>query len=49
MTYEVHVFTGDKSGAGTDANVFLIIYGQHDDSGKEFNGVKDIIIVLFSR
>jgi len=31
----VHVFTGDKSGAGTDANVFLTIYGEHEDSGRE--------------
>ncbi|KAK4811323.1 hypothetical protein QYF61_024459 [Mycteria americana] len=26
-TYEVHVLTGDVCGAGTDANVFLSIYG----------------------
>ncbi|CAF1135774.1 unnamed protein product [Rotaria sordida] len=34
ITYLVHVFTGDKSDAGTDANVFLTIYGQHEDSGE---------------
>jgi hypothetical protein len=34
----VHVFTGDKSGAGTDANVFLTIYGESEDSG---NRMKD--------
>ncbi|CAF0916712.1 unnamed protein product [Rotaria sordida] len=34
VTYLVHVFTGDKSGAGTDANVFLTIYGQNKDSGE---------------
>ena len=39
VTYVVHVFTGDKSGAGTDANVFLTIYGQHEDSGKEWNWI----------
>ena len=33
----VHVFTGNKSGAGTDANVFLTIYGKYEDSGMEFD------------
>ena len=33
-TYEVDVKTGDVSGAGTDANVFIIIYGQHGDTGE---------------
>jgi hypothetical protein len=28
------VFTGDKSGAGTDANVLLTIYGMSGDSGE---------------
>ncbi len=31
----VHVFTGDKAGAGTDANVFLTIYGENGDSGRK--------------
>eukprot|EP00736_Rhodelphis_marinus_P000918 Rmarinus@m.27357 len=31
--YQVHVITGDVSGAGTDANVFLIIFGENGDSG----------------
>ncbi len=43
----VHVFTGDKSGAGTDANVFLTIYGQHEDSGREENWTKKEIILFF--
>jgi hypothetical protein len=34
VTYVAHVFTGDKSGAGTDANVFLTIYGEKGDSGE---------------
>ncbi|CAF0768261.1 unnamed protein product, partial [Didymodactylos carnosus] len=34
VEYTVHVFTGDKTGAGTDANVFLTIYGTQDDSGE---------------
>ncbi|KAL8614278.1 hypothetical protein ACOMHN_007616 [Nucella lapillus] len=32
--YTVEVFTGDVSGAGTDANVFLIIFGDKGDSGE---------------
>ncbi|CAF4587849.1 unnamed protein product [Rotaria sp. Silwood1] len=34
VTYMVHVFTGNKSGAGTDANVFLTIYGEFEDTGE---------------
>lgn len=33
MPYEVKIFTGNKSGAGTDSNVFLNIYGPNGDSG----------------
>lgn len=33
MPYEVKVFTGNKSGAGTDANIYLTIYGINGDSG----------------
>ena len=32
--YTVNVKTGDVSKAGTDANVFLIIYGNLGDSGE---------------
>ena len=28
------VVTGDLSGSGTDANVFLIIFGEYGDSGE---------------
>ena len=34
MKYEVLVKTGDVKGAGTDANVDLIIYGENGDTGK---------------
>lgn len=34
VEYEVKVFTGDKRGAGTDANVFVNIYGENGDSGE---------------
>ena len=32
-TYNVNVYTGDVRGAGTDANVFIVLYGENDDSG----------------
>lgn len=32
-TYTVQVKTGDKKYAGTDANVFMILYGTKDDTG----------------
>ncbi|PAA79474.1 hypothetical protein BOX15_Mlig008366g2 [Macrostomum lignano] len=33
-TYKVHVFTGDKSGAGTNADVFLTVFGEKGDTGE---------------
>ncbi|KAL2092882.1 hypothetical protein ACEWY4_012680 [Coilia grayii] len=35
-TYEVSVFTGKIWGAGTDANVFVNIYGENGDTGERF-------------
>ncbi|XP_060927887.1 lipoxygenase homology domain-containing protein 1 [Limanda limanda] len=35
-TYEVCVFTGDMLGAGTDANVFINIYGENGDTGERY-------------
>lgn len=32
--YKVSVRTGDRYGAGTDANVFLTIYGDLGDTGE---------------
>ncbi|XP_078530890.1 lipoxygenase homology domain-containing protein 1 isoform X2 [Lissotriton helveticus] len=32
-TYTVKVKTGDKKNSGTDANVYLILYGEKDDTG----------------
>ena len=32
--YTVSVFTGDKLGAGTDANVFVAMTGEFGDSGE---------------
>ena len=31
--YEVHVFTGDVWNGGTDANVYLTLYGEKGDTG----------------
>ncbi|KAF5899708.1 lipoxygenase homology domain-containing protein 1, partial [Clarias magur] len=33
-TYEVYVFTGSMWGAGTDANVYINIYGEMGDTGE---------------
>ena len=32
--YKVSVYTGDKKGAGTDANVFITMFGENGDSGE---------------
>ena len=34
MKYEVVVYTGDVKGAGTNANVFITIFGINGDTGK---------------
>ena len=34
VKYKVSVHTGDKRGAGTDANVFIILHGEKGDSGR---------------
>ena len=34
LSYNVEVHTGKKSGAGTDANVFLDIFGEQGDTGE---------------
>ncbi|XP_074618352.1 lipoxygenase homology domain-containing protein 1-like isoform X3 [Acropora palmata] len=33
--YQVHIYTGDKWGAGTDANVLITIFGEDGDSGEK--------------
>uniref|UniRef100_A0A8C1ZDH5 Lipoxygenase homology domains 1b n=1 Tax=Cyprinus carpio TaxID=7962 RepID=A0A8C1ZDH5_CYPCA len=33
-TYEVHIFTGNMMGAGSDANVFINLYGENGDTGE---------------
>ena len=32
--YIAHIYTGDKWGAGTDANVMITIFGEEGDSGE---------------
>jgi len=34
VKYDIAVYTGNESGAGTNANVFLTIYGTTGDTGK---------------
>ena len=34
IQYVAEVYTGDKRGAGTDANVFLNIFGEQGDTGE---------------
>jgi len=33
-TYHVYVYTSDKMGAGTNANVYIVLFGELDDTGK---------------
>lgn len=34
VKYRIQVHTGDKRGAGTDANVYIILHGERGDTGK---------------
>lgn len=34
LDYKVDVVTGDESGAGTDSNVFITVYGENGDTGE---------------
>ena len=36
VKYAVNVHTGNKMGAGTDADVFLNIFGSQGDTGERF-------------
>ena len=35
-SYEIHVFTGSLWGAGTDAKVYITIYGEVGDTGDRY-------------
>lgn len=34
VKYKIAVHTGDKRGAGTDANIYIILHGENGDTGK---------------
>lgn len=34
-TYTLKIKTGEKKHAGTDANIFVILFGENDDTGEE--------------
>ena len=36
ITYKIDVITGDRRGAGTSANVHILLFGENGDSGKRF-------------
>ena len=44
-TYTIKVKTGDKKYAGTDANVYAILFGENDDTG-EMLRLTDILALL---
>lgn len=45
-TLALKIKTGDKKHAGTDANVFAIIYGEKDDTGAMKYSTSSIIVAL---
>ena len=47
--YKVHVFTGDVKSAGTDANVFITIYGEYGDTGERQLGKSETYSNKFER
>ena len=34
VQYDVRVYTADVRGSGTDANVYITLYGENGDTGK---------------
>ena len=45
-TYHVHVITGTEFGSGTNANVFVKLYGDKDQTGIFF--LSQIFIILWA-
>lgn len=37
-TYTIKIKTGEKKSAGTDANVFIVLFGENDDTGRTPSG-----------
>ena len=48
-TYNIEVRTGDKSGAGTDANVFIILFGDKCTSGKIVHHCWCHLVIFFCK
>lgn len=44
-TYTIKVKTGEKKYAGTDSNVFIVLFGENDDTG-EIIQVANILVLL---
>lgn len=42
-TYEVSVSTGDVRGAGTNANVYVIMYGAEGDTGQSNEEIHHVL------
>lgn len=40
-TYTLKIKTGEKKYAGTDANVFAVLFGENDDTGKITNQINN--------
>uniref|UniRef100_F7CL93 Lipoxygenase homology PLAT domains 1 n=1 Tax=Ornithorhynchus anatinus TaxID=9258 RepID=F7CL93_ORNAN len=49
ILYSVAIYTGDIPGAGTDANVFITIYGDLGDTGERFLGKSENSMNKFER
>lgn len=47
-TYTVRIKTGEKKYAGTDADVFMILYGTKDDTGQTFHSHTAFVTVFMS-
>lgn len=43
-TYTVKIKTGEKKSAGTDANVFIVLFGENDDTGTSLSRTKKTIM-----
>ncbi|XP_038600030.1 lipoxygenase homology domain-containing protein 1 isoform X2 [Tachyglossus aculeatus] len=49
VLYSVAIYTGDIPGAGTDANIFITIYGDLGDTGERFLGKSENSMNKFER
>lgn len=49
MLYSVQIFTGNIPGAGTDARVYITIYGDLGDTGERYLGKSENRMNKFER